>query len=283
MTQEAFISTSADHDSAPDIATQGLSLAYGNVSVIEELELRLPGGQVTAIVGPNGCGKSTLLSGMSRLLKPRAGTVLLDGADIQRLPSRQLAKRLALLPQQPHAPEALTVAELVRFGRHPHQSWLRQWSPEDKRGVDEALELTGLTTLAERPVDALSGGQRQRAWIAMAIAQQTSTLLLDEPTSALDLGHQVEVYELIRSLTTTGKTIVMVIHDLIGACRYADHLIAMHQGRILAEGPPHETVTTDLVRRLYGVDCTLMTDPATGAPLLTNVRRTRDALDGSAT
>ncbi|MCI0594554.1 ABC transporter ATP-binding protein, partial [Chromohalobacter sp.] len=186
MTQEAFISTSADHDSAPDIATQGLSLAYGNVSVIEELELRLPGGQVTAIVGPNGCGKSTLLSGMSRLLKPRAGTVLLDGADIQRLPSRQLAKRLALLPQQPHAPEALTVAELVRFGRHPHQSWLRQWSPEDKRGVDEALELTGLTTLAERPVDALSGGQRQRAWIAMAIAQQTSTLLLDEPTSALD-------------------------------------------------------------------------------------------------
>ncbi|WP_432414759.1 ABC transporter ATP-binding protein [Chromohalobacter israelensis] len=268
---------------APDMTVRDLSLSYGPVAVIENLDLRLPPGRVTAIVGPNGCGKSTLLAGLSRLLKPRDGTVLLDGADIQRLPSRQLAKRLALLPQQPHAPEALTVAELVRFGRHPHQSWLRQWSPEDKRIVDAALDMTGLTPLAQRPVDALSGGQRQRAWIAMAIAQQTATLLLDEPTSALDLGHQVEVYELIQSLATAGKTIVMVIHDLASACRYADHLIAMHQGRVVAEGPPGETVTPALVKRLYGVECSLMTDPATGAPLLTNVRRTRDVLDGSAT
>ncbi|RXE49044.1 ABC transporter ATP-binding protein [Chromohalobacter israelensis] len=268
---------------APDMTVRDLSLSYGPVAVIENLDLRLPPGRVTAIVGPNGCGKSTLLAGLSRLLKPRDGTVLLDGADIQRLPSRQLAKRLALLPQQPHAPEALTVAELVRFGRHPHQSWLRQWSPEDKRIVDAALDMTGLTPLAQRPVDALSGGQRQRAWIAMAIAQQTATLLLDEPTSALDLGHQVEVYELIQSLATSGKTIVMVIHDLASACRYADHLIAMHQGRVVAEGPPGETVTPALVKRLYGVECSLMTDPATGAPLLTNVRRTRDVLDGSAT
>ncbi|WP_287124370.1 ABC transporter ATP-binding protein [Chromohalobacter sp.] len=265
------------------MTVRDLSLSYGPVAVIENLDLRLPPGRVTAIVGPNGCGKSTLLAGLSRLLKPRDGTVLLDGADIQRLPSRQLAKRLALLPQQPHAPEALTVAELVRFGRHPHQSWLRQWSPEDKRIVDAALAMTGLTPLAQRPVDALSGGQRQRAWIAMAIAQQTATLLLDEPTSALDLGHQVEVYELIQSLATAGKTIVMVIHDLASACRYADHLIAMHQGRVVAEGPPGETVTPALVKRLYGVECSLMTDPATGAPLLTNVRRTRDVLDGSAT
>ncbi len=268
---------------APDMATQGLSLAYGSVAVIEDLDLQLPAGQVTAIVGPNGCGKSTLLAGLSRLLKPRGGTVLLNGTDIRHQPTRQLAKRLALLPQQPHAPEALTVAELVRFGRHPHQSWLRQWSLEDKRIVDEALDMTGLTPLAQRPVDALSGGQRQRAWIAMAIAQQTATLLLDEPTSALDLGHQVEVYELIQSLAASGKTIVMVIHDLVSACRYADHLIAMHQGHVIAEGLPGETVTPELVRRLYGVECSLITDPATGAPLLTNVRRTRDALDGSAT
>ncbi|MCK2042759.1 ABC transporter ATP-binding protein [Chromohalobacter sp. TMW 2.2308] len=270
-------------DIAPDMTTQGLSLAYGSVAVIEDLDLQLPAGQVTAIVGPNGCGKSTLLAGLSRLLKPRGGTVLLNGTDIRHQPTRQLAKRLALLPQQPHAPEALTVAELVRFGRHPHQSWLRQWSADDKACVDEALELTGLTTLAERPVDALSGGQRQRTWIAMAIAQQTATLLLDEPTSALDLGHQVEVYELIQSLAASGKTIVMVIHDLVSACRYADHLIAMYQGHVIAEGLPSQTVTPELVKRLYGVDCTLMTDPATGAPLLTNVRRTRDVLDGSAT
>nr|CDQ35007.1 putative siderophore transport system ATP-binding protein YusV [Virgibacillus halodenitrificans] len=276
-------SDTASDIAAPDMATQGLSLAYGSAAVIEDLDLQLPAGQVTAIVGPNGCGKSTLLAGLSRLLKPRGGTVLLNGADIRHLPTRQLAKRLALLPQQPHAPEALTVAELVRFGRHPHQSWLRQWSADDKACVDEALELTGLTTLAERPVDALSGGQRQRAWIAMAIAQQTSTLLLDEPTSALDLGHQVEVYELIQSLAASGKTIVMVIHDLVSACRYADHLVAMHQGHVIAEGLPSQTVTPELVKRLYGVDCTLMTDPATGAPLLTNVRRTCDVLDGSAT
>ncbi|GHA93235.1 ABC transporter ATP-binding protein [Modicisalibacter luteus] len=265
------------------IATQGLELAYGRVSVVRRLDLDLPHGQVTAIVGPNGCGKSTLLAGLARFHKPHAGAVLLDGCDIQQLPSRELARRLALLPQEAQAPEGLTVAELIRFGRQPHQGWLRQWSAEDRQVVDEALAAADLQSLANRPLDAMSGGQRQRAWIAMAIAQQTPLLLLDEPTSALDLGHQIEVFELIRDLAASGKTIVMVVHDLVSACRYADHLVAMHAGDVVAKGPPGEVVTVDLVRRLYGIDCTLISDPATGSPILTNMRRTAEPLTGSAT
>ncbi|GAB2801068.1 ABC transporter ATP-binding protein [Halomonas shantousis] len=265
------------------LSAQELSLSYGRTSVIEGLDIELPVGQVTAIVGPNGCGKSTLLAGLARLHTPAAGAVLLDGRDIQRLPSRELARRLALLPQETHAPEGLTVAELIRFGRQPHQGWLRQWSAEDRRVVDDAIAAADLEGFAERPLEAMSGGQRQRAWIAMAIAQQTPLLLLDEPTSALDLGHQVEVFELIRTLAATGKTIVMVVHDLVSACRYADHLVAMHAGNVVAEGAPRQVVTADLVRRLYGIHCTLLADPVTGSPILTNMRRTADPLTGSAT
>ncbi|WP_244613307.1 ABC transporter ATP-binding protein [Modicisalibacter radicis] len=274
-----------DMDDAPLVA-RGLGLGYGrgagHLTVIEALDLTLPRGQVTAIVGPNGCGKSTLLAGLARLHAPSAGAVLLDGRDIQRLPARELARRLALLPQQTHAPEGLTVAELIRFGRQPHQGWLRQWSAEDRRVVDEALAAADLANLAERPLEAMSGGQRQRAWIAMAIAQQTPLLLLDEPTSALDLGHQIEVFELIRALAATGKTLVMVVHDLVSACRFADHLVAMHAGRVIAAGSPSTVVTAELVRRLYGVDCTLLSDPATGSPILANMRRTAEPLTGSA-
>ncbi|OLO02863.1 ABC transporter [Salinicola socius] len=263
---------------SPLIARQ-LSLSYGRNSarrtVIEGLDLELPAGQVTAIVGPNGCGKSTLLASLARLHVPHRGTVLLDGRDIQRLPARDMAQRLALLPQETHAPEGLTAAELIRFGRQPHQSLFKQWSREDRRVVDEALTAADLHELADRPLDAMSGGQRQRAWIAMAIAQQTPLLLLDEPTSALDLGHQLEVFELIRDLAASGKTLAMVVHDLVSACRFADYLVAMRDGKIVAAGKPSEVVTAELVRDLYGVECTLMLDPATGSPLLTNIRSTR--------
>lgn len=257
----------------PTLATQSLGMSYGTRQVIDGLDISLPSGQVTAIVGPNGCGKSTLLAGLARLHKPDSGAVLLNGDDIQRLPTRQLATQLALLPQEAVAPEGLTVTELIRFGRQPHQGWLRQWSAEDQRVVQHALAAAGLEQLADRPIDALSGGQRQRAWIAMTIAQQTPLLLLDEPTSALDLGHQIEVFELVKHLAHHGRTVVMVLHDLASACRYADHLIAMREGQIVAEGPPATVVTPDLVRTLYQVECTLLTDPDTGSPLLANVRR----------
>ena len=259
--------------SMPSLATQSLGMSYGTRQVIDGLDITLPSGQVTAIVGPNGCGKSTLLAGLARLHKPDSGAVLLDGADIQRLPTRQLATQLALLPQEAVAPEGLTVTELIRFGRQPHQGWLRQWSAEDQRVVQHALAAAGLEQLADRPIDALSGGQRQRAWIAMTIAQQTPLLLLDEPTSALDLGHQIEVFELVKHLAHHGRTVVMVLHDLASACRYADHLIAMREGQIIAAGAPATVVTPDLVRTLYQVECTLLTDPDTGSPLLANVRR----------
>ncbi|MGQ4880572.1 ABC transporter ATP-binding protein [Billgrantia sp. LNSP4103-1] len=256
-----------------ELATRGLTLCHGRATVIDRLAFTLPAGQVTAIVGPNGCGKSTLLAGLSRLHAPSQGSVLLDGQDIQRLPARELARRLALLPQEAIAPEGLTVAELVRFGRQPHQGWIRQWSAEDQRVVREALAAADVMELAERPLDTLSGGQRQRAWIAMTIAQQTPLLLLDEPTSALDLGHQIEVFELVRRLAASGRTVVLVLHDLASACRYADHLLALRSGQLVAAGPPSEVVTTDLVRQLYGIDCTLITDPDTGSLLLANVRR----------
>ncbi|AMD00821.1 putative siderophore transport system ATP-binding protein YusV [Halomonas chromatireducens] len=201
--------------------------------------------------------------------------MLLDGKDIQQLPVRELARLLALLPQEAVAPEGLIVAELVRFGRQPHQGWLRQWSAEDQEVVREALVAADVMELSERTLDTLSGGQRQRAWIAMTIAQQTPLLLLDEPTSALDLGHQIEVFELVRRLAAGGRTVVMVLHDLASACRYADHLLALHNGQLVAAGPPGEVVTTGLVRRLYDIDCTLIPDPdpATGSLLLGNVRR----------
>lgn len=257
----------------PELEARALSLAYGRTPVIDTLDMTLPPGRVTAIVGPNGCGKSTLLAGLARLHVPGAGCVLLDGDDIQRLPARTLARQLALLPQQASAPEGLTVMDLIRFGRQPHQGWLSQWSADDRQAVHDALAAADLEALAERPLDALSGGQRQRAWIAMTIAQQTPLLLLDEPTSALDLGHQLEVFELVRRLAARGRTVAMVLHDLPSACRYADHIVAMREGKIVAQGTPTDVVTRELVRELYDVECTLISDPATGTPILANLRR----------
>ncbi|WP_027350082.1 ABC transporter ATP-binding protein [Halotalea alkalilenta] len=267
-----------EHDRAQraTLEASGIAMDYGHRRVIERLDLRLPEGKVTAIVGPNGCGKSTLLAGLARLHAPSAGVILLDGEPIYSLAPRDVARRLALLPQEANAPDGLTVLELVQFGRQPHQGWLRQWSEEDQRVLDAAIRAADLVELADRPLESMSGGQRQRAWLAMAIAQTTPLLLLDEPTSALDLGHQIEVFELIRSLSEEGgKTVVMVVHDLVSACRYADHLVAMLDGRIVAEGTPTEVVTPELVRELYGIDCRLVIDPLSNSPILTEIRRCR--------
>ncbi len=251
------------------LAAQSVQLGYGGAPVIDGLTLAIPDGRITALVGPNACGKSTLLRGLARLLAPSAGSVILDGRDIHRLPSRDVATSLGLLPQSPIAPEGLTVAELVGRGRYPHQRWFRQWSRDDEAAVERALELTSTVGIRDRPVDALSGGQRQRAWIAMALAQETPLLLLDEPTTYLDLAHQVEVLDLLHRLNTEeGRTIVLVIHDLNLACRYADHMVAMSEGRIRVVGQPAQIVSAAMVRDIFGVDCRVLTDPETGSPIV---------------
>lgn len=251
-----------------------LQLAYDNATIIQNLNLSIRIGAITALVGANGCGKSTLLRGVSRLLKPRAGQVILDGQDIWKLSAKTLAQRLGILPQSPVAPEGLTVHELVAQGRYPHQRWLRQWSAEDERIAREALAITNMTEYADRPVDTLSGGQRQRAWIAMTLAQDSEIILLDEPTTFLDLAYQVEVLDLLRDLNAQrGKTIVMVLHDLNHACRYADRLIAVKHGQIAANGAPAEVVTEALVRDVFGVECRIIPDPITGTPLIVPLGR----------
>lgn len=263
----------AAHRSA-QLSAHDVVLGYGNRTVINGLSVTLPEGKVTAIVGPNGCGKSTLLSALARLLPPRSGEVRLNQRSVFSMAPREVATLLALLPQQATAPEGLTVSELVQFGRQPHQSWLQQWSREDQRILEAALRAADLEALADRPLESMSGGQRQRAWLAMTIAQATPLLLLDEPTSALDLGHQIEVFELIRWLSVEGgKTIAMVVHDLVSACRYADHLIAMKDGVIVAEGAPSDVVTRELVRTLYSIECELITDPLSNSPVLTQIQR----------
>lgn len=238
------------------LQARDLSLAYGKRPVVTGLNLDLPEGQVTAIVGSNGCGKSTALRGLARLLRPTQGQVLLDGTDIHTLPTKSVARRIGLLPQSPVVPEGITVTELVARGRHPHHGLLRQWTRDDEQIVAESLERTHTTDLAGRPVDQLSGGQRQRVWIAMALAQRTGLLLLDEPTSFLDIAHQVEVLDLVRDLSVEdGTTVIMVLHDLPLAARYADHLIAMRDGAIVGQGRPREVVTADTVRDVFGISC----------------------------
>ncbi|MGD9695776.1 MAG: ABC transporter ATP-binding protein [Thermoleophilia bacterium] len=250
------------------LRADGLTLAYDGRAVVHELSLSVPEGKITALVGPNACGKSTLLRGLARLLKPRGGAVYLDADPILRLSTKEIARRLGLLPQSPIAPDGITVADLVGRGRYPHQTWLRQWSVDDERAVEEALAATGVTDLRDRPVDELSGGQRQRVWIALALAQETRILLLDEPTTYLDLAHQCEVLELLADLNAAdGRTIVLVLHDLNQACRYADHLVAVREGRIHAQGPPAEIVDAALVRDVFGLECRVIDDPVSGTPL----------------
>jgi len=259
---------------SPELSARGLSLAYEGRTVVDGLDLDIPAGQVTAIVGPNACGKSTLLRGLSRLLPPAAGTVLLDGADIHGLPTKQVAQRLGLLPQTPTAPDGITVADLVSRGRYPHQGWFRRWTAHDDEAVAEAMTATGIDDLADRAVDELSGGQRQRVWIAMALAQRTDILLLDEPTTFLDISHQLEVLDLLLDLNAArGTTIVMVLHDLNLAARYAGHLIAMRAGAVVAAGDPASVVTADLMRDVFGVESVVADDPVTGTPLVVPLGR----------
>jgi iron complex transport system ATP-binding protein len=254
---------------ANQLSTRELDLGYGDSLVVSGLDLVVPGGAVTAVVGPNACGKSTLLRGLTRLLAPAAGVVTLDGADIHRMPAKALARRMGLLPQQPVTPEAITVEALVRLGRYPHQRLFSPWSAADQAAVEEALDRTATTGLRDQQVDRLSGGQRQRAWIALALAQDTEVLLLDEPTTFLDLRHQLDVLDLIAELhAEAGRTVVMVLHDLGQAARYADHLVVLKDGRLAAVGAPAEVIDAALVKAVFGVNCRVIPDPETGTPLV---------------
>ncbi|MGC4806834.1 ABC transporter ATP-binding protein [Micromonospora sp. DT233] len=256
------------------LSGDGLTLAYDKRIITERLDVVVPDHSFTVVIGPNACGKSTLLRALARMLRPAAGTVLLDGADIHAQPARRVARTLGLLPQSSLAPDGITVAELVARGRYPHQGLLRQWSRTDERVVDESMAATGVTDLADRLVDELSGGQRQRVWIAMALAQQTELLLLDEPTTFLDIAHQIEVMDLCAALhEEQGRTLVAVLHDLNQAARYATHLIAMRDGAVVAAGAPRDVVTAELVERVFGLPCRVIDDPETGGPLVVPAAR----------
>lgn len=250
------------------LAGERLTLGYAAVRVLESVDVSIPDGKITALIGANGSGKSTLLKALGRIIAPEAGTVYLDGKEISAMPGRAIARTLALLPQSPVSPDGLTVRQLCRFGRHPHKGVLSRTSAEDEEIVDHALAATGLADLASRPLDRLSGGQRQRAWIAMALAQETPILLLDEPTTYLDIAHQLEVLELLRDLNRNrGRTVVMVVHDLNHAAQYADHIIAVADGGIHAAGSPGALLTPELIKAVFGVDAAVVPHPVDGTPL----------------
>ena len=245
-----------------------LTLAYDSATIVRNLNLGIPAGKTTVLVGANGCGKSTLLRGLAKLLKPKSGTVYLDGKDISKLKTKTVAKKLGMLPQSPTAPEGLTVRDLVAMGRYPYQSWMQQWSTEDGEKVAEALEITTMTELADRALDSLSGGQRQRAWIAMVLAQDTDILLLDEPTTFLDLSHQVDLLDLLDELQESkGKTIVMILHDLNLSCRYGDYLVAIQQGKVYATGTPGQVMTEEMVKDVFNLECRIVPDPLSDTPM----------------
>ncbi|MET9926635.1 MULTISPECIES: ABC transporter ATP-binding protein [unclassified Streptomyces] len=256
------------------LTAEHLTLGYGDRTVVSSLDLVVPPGRITVIVGANACGKSTLLRSMSRLLAPREGRVVLDGKEVHRLPAKELARTLGLLPQSPVAPEGITVSDLVGRGRHPHQSVFSRWNEKDDAAVASALEATATEPLADRAVDELSGGQRQRVWIAMALAQQTDLLLLDEPTTFLDASHQIDVLDLLTDLNRSrGTTIVLVLHDLNLAARYADHLIALADGKLHSFGTPAEVLTEETVRAVFGLESRVVEDPVSGRPLMLPIGR----------
>ncbi|MBQ0886067.1 ABC transporter ATP-binding protein [Streptomyces sp. RM72] len=281
MVVQSITGTETVVDGASRLAARGVTVGYGSRSVIDGLDVAIPPGVITTIIGPNGCGKSTLLRTLSRLLRPTGGTVVLDGEDIASLRTRDVAKKLGLLPQAPVAPEGLTVSDLVARGRHPHQSWLRQWSSDDADVVRRALAMTGVSDLADRPVDSLSGGQRQRVWISMTLAQGTDLLLLDEPTTYLDLAHAVDVLDLVDDLHESGRTVVMVLHDLNLATRYSDNLVVMREGAILAQGHPRDVITADLLHEAFGLRAKVIDDPVGDRPLVVPIGRTHVELGPS--
>jgi iron complex transport system ATP-binding protein len=251
------------------LSSRNVTVGYGGAPVVHDLSVEIPDGQVTAIVGPNGCGKSTLLRTLARLLAPTSGRVLLDGAPITSMSTRDIATRLTLLPQSPVAPEGLLVRDLVSRGRHPHQRWFSQWSKKDEEVVEAAMAMTDTTALRDRPLDQLSGGQRQRAWIAMTLAQDTDLMLLDEPMTYLDLAHQVEVLELVCRLNRErSRTVAMVLHDLNLAARYSDLVVVMHAGRIVTQGPAAKVFTAQMLSEVFGLDAEILSDPRTGLPIV---------------
>ncbi|MGB7998803.1 MAG: ABC transporter ATP-binding protein [Anaerobacillus sp.] len=250
------------------LQTKDLTLGYGEHTVIDQLNLLIPKGEMSVLIGGNGCGKSTLLRSLARLLKPHSGGVVLDGEAISNKPTKEIARKMAILPQSPVAPEGLTVLQLVKQGRYPYQTWLSQWSEADEQAVQKALRATHMEEFAERNVDSLSGGQRQRAWIALTLAQDTDIILLDEPTTYLDLAHQVEVLDLLFELNKEdNRTILMVLHDINLACRYADHIIAVKDKGIYDQGKPEDILTVDLVQQVFGLQCDIIEDPLFGTPL----------------
>lgn len=250
------------------IETKNLTLSYGSSIIINELNLSIPKGEITVFIGGNGCGKSTLLRSIARLLKPQQGSILLEGEAISKLSTKEVAQKMAILPQSPTAPEGLTVLQLVKQGRYPYQNWLKQWSEEDEKKVNAALKATGIEQLKDRTVDSLSGGQRQRAWIAMTLAQDTDIILLDEPTTYLDMTHQIEILDLLFELNEQeGRTVLMVLHDLNLACRYAHNIVAIKDQRIYDQGPPEFVITDTLVKNVFGMECKVTTDPLFGTPL----------------
>ncbi len=252
----------------PQLCTRDLSLGYTDDLIVDKLCLQIPEGQITALVGANGSGKSTILKALARILKPLQGAAYLDGKAIHSQPTKEIARQLAILPQGPEAPEGLTVRELVSYGRFPYRSIIGTLSAEDRQMIDWALEVTGTEAMAGRPIGALSGGQRQRAWIAMSFAQGTPFLLLDEPTKFLDMAYQLEVLQLLERLNReVGRTIVMVLHDLNHAARFAHHIIAIVTGEVAVAGPPEEVMTTEMLRDVFGIEADILTDLRTGAPL----------------
>ena len=251
------------------LQVRNLKVSYGATVIVDGIDLDVPQGGVTTLIGPNGCGKSTLLRATAGLIASDSGTVTLNGVDTTKLKRREIARQLAVLPQTPVAPEGLTVRDLVSRGRHPHQSWLRQASAEDARAVDAVMELTNIAEFADRPLERLSGGQRQRAWIAMVLAQDTPLVFLDEPTTDLDLSHSVEVLSLVRRLADQeGRTVLMVLHDLNLAARYSDQLIVMQRGEVRAVGAPAEVVTESLLSRVFDLPAVVASDPVSGGPLV---------------
>ncbi|WP_127792604.1 ABC transporter ATP-binding protein [Agromyces sp. LHK192] len=269
----AVASASAAEASATPVgarlAADAVTLGYDRRVIAQDLSVEIPTGSFTVVIGPNACGKSTLLRALARVMAPAAGTIVLDGRSISSYPPKEVARRLGLLPQTSIAPEGITVADLVARGRHPHQGVFRQWTAADEQAVLDALDATNTTGLSGRLVEELSGGQRQRVWVAMVLAQQTPIMLLDEPTTFLDIAHQYELLELLRGLHAAGdRTLVAVLHDLNQAARYADHLIVMRDGEVVATGDPTEVLTADLVEDVFGLPCTIIPDPHTGTPLV---------------
>jgi iron complex transport system ATP-binding protein len=250
------------------LTARGLTLGYGDRTVSRGLDLAIPAGAFTAVIGPNACGKSTLLRALVRLQPLLAGSVELDGRDLSRLRVKEVARAIAFLPQRNVAPEGISVAHLVRRGRYPYRSWRSTWTDADEAAVQQALADTGTTDLAHRRVEELSGGQAQRVWLALVLAQETEVLLLDEPTTFLDVAHQYELLALLARLRDRGRTVVAVLHEINQACRYADHVIAMCEGRVVAEGQPGEVMTPDLVADVFGLAARVVPDPVVGTPMV---------------